>query len=93
MRIGDVKSFKRCYADDKGQFLKPLEEAAELMEAWKAWQKARHTTRASKRRDELMDEIADTIQACVNCAAALGVKDMGPYMRKCQRRNEIRERY
>lgn len=30
MRIGDVKPFKYVYADDRQQFARPLEEAAEF---------------------------------------------------------------
>lgn len=95
MKVGDVATFKHVYANDKGQFTKPLEEAAELMEAWKRWQKAagKHSTSASRRKDELLDEIADTIQAACNCAASLGVVDMGPYMRRCKRRNMNRGSY
>ena len=95
MKVGDVATFRRVYADDKGQFMKPLEEAAELMEAWKRWQKAacKHSTSAARRKDELLDEIADTIQAACNAAAALGVVDMTPYMRRCKRRNMNRGRY
>lgn len=95
MRIGNVLEFSRVYADDKGQALKPLEEAAEVLEAWKAWRKAsdKHSTSRAKRRRELEDEIADCIQACVNLAAALGIKDLGPAMRRCEVRNRQRGRY
>ena len=94
MKIGDVLEFRCVYADDKAQALKPLEEASEVLEAWKAWQKQlKHPNRAAKRRWELEDEIADCIQACVNLAAALGIKDMGPAMRRCEARNRQRGRY
>lgn len=95
MRIGNVLEFRHVYADDKGQALKPLEEAAEVLEAWKAWQRTsnRHSTSRMKRRQELEDEIADCIQACANLAAALGIKDLGPAMRRCEVRNRQRGRY
>lgn len=94
MKIGNVLEFKCVYADDKGQALKPLEEASEVLEAWKAWRKSIKSKKYSpKRRQELEDEIADCIQACVNLAAALGIKDLGPAMRRCEVRNRQRGRY
>ena len=50
MKVGDVLEFKRIYADDKNQALKPLEEASEVLEAWKAWRKASLKHSASKMR-------------------------------------------
>ena len=44
-------------------------------------------------REAVMDEIADTIQACCNLAAALGVEDMTPYLARCEERNRKRGRY
>lgn len=41
----------------------------------------------------LMDEIADTIQACCNLAASLGVTDLTPYLARCEERNRRRGRY
>lgn len=94
MKIGNVLEFKRVYADDKGQALKPLEEASEVLEVWKAWRKSIKSKKYSpKRRQELEDKIADCIQACVNLAAALGIKDLGPAMRRCALRNKRRGRY
>lgn len=46
----------------------------------------------SSHRD-LMDEIADTIQACCNLAAALGVTDLTPFLARCEERNRGRGRY
>ena len=43
--------------------------------------------------DDLMDEIADTIQACCNLAAALGVTDMTQHLARCEVRNRSRGRY
>lgn len=94
MKIGDVREFKRIYADDKGLALKPLEEASEVLEAWKSWRKLLGSKKYSpKRRQELEDEIADCIQACANLAASLGIKDMGPAIRRCESRNQKRGRY
>lgn len=94
MVIGDVRPFRYTYSDDKRQFLKPLEEAAEVFGAWQYWVNHRHSTKLGQNaRDKLLDEVADCIQACVNCADALGVEDMGKYMEACERRNKQRGRY
>ena len=87
--------FKRIYANDKNPALKPLEEASEVLEAWKAWRKAslKHSASKMRRRRELEDEIADCIQACVNLAAAFGIDDLGPAMRRCELRNRQKGRY
>lgn len=37
--------------------------------------------------------LADTIQACCNLAASLGVTDMTPYLAACEERNRKRGRY
>lgn len=94
VKIGDVRPFKYTYADDKGQFLKPLEEAAELFGAWQDWVRKRASPRySSKARDEMLDEAADVIQAVANCAASVGVDDMSDLMRRCELRNARRGRY
>lgn len=94
MLIGEVRSFKYVYADDKWQFLKPLEEAAELFAAWQNWVHKRSSPRyATKARGEMLDEAADVIQAVVNCVAATGIDDMSELMARCERRNAQRGRY
>lgn len=92
--IGDVKHFKHVYADDKPQFTKPLEEAAELFTAWLFWVQRRGSQRYSaKARDKMLDKAADVIQAVVNCVASVGVDDMSELMRRCEKRNNARGRY
>lgn len=94
MIVGNVKPFKYVYADDKSQFLKPLEEAAELFGAWQHWMQKRASPRYSaKARDDILDEAADVIQAVVNCVAAVGIDDMSGLMRRCELRNARRGRY
>ncbi len=44
-------------------------------------------------KHDLLDEIADTIQASCNLAAALGVTDLTPYLARCEERNRHRGRY
>lgn len=41
----------------------------------------------------ISDELADTITACCNLAAALGVTDLTPYLARCEERNRERGRY
>lgn len=94
VQIGEVKHFKYVYADDKPQFTKPLEEAAELFTAWQFWVQRRGNQRYSaKARDKMLDKAADVIQAVVNCVAAVGVDDMSELMRRCEKRNNMKGRY
>lgn len=94
MRIGDVKSFKYVYADDRQQFTKPLEEASEFFVAWHFWIQRRDNQRYStKARDKMLDKAADVIQAVVNCVASVGIDDMSELMRRCEKRNTKRGRY
>lgn len=81
MRIGDVKPFKYVYADDRQQFARPLEEAAEFFVAWRFWIQRRDNQRYSaKARDKMLDKAADVIQAVVNCVASIGIDDMSELM-------------
>lgn len=94
MLIGEVRPFKYVYADDKRQFTKPLEEAAELFAAWQNWVQKRAAPRyRAQARDEMLDDAADVIQAVVNCVASVGVEDMSELMRRCEQRNARRGRY
>ena len=88
IKLGTVHAFPRV-APDKAQALKVVEEAAEAFSAWEGWQ----TVEDEGVRGMLLDEIADTIQACCNLAAALGAEDMTPYLARCEERNRERGRY
>lgn len=98
--IPTIKAF--CNLEPKAQALKPLEEAAEVFGAWQDIDRmsamfvnvdvmSSETICALER--DLMDEIADCIQACANLAAMVGVSDMTPYMERCEQRNRERGRY
>lgn len=84
---------------DKEMALKPLEEAAEIYAAWQncspnalvGWCSFNGSELAA--RQELFNEVADCIQACVNLAHALGCEDLTPYMEACYERNLRRGRY
>lgn len=94
MQIGDVKPFKYVYADDRQQFTRPLEEAAEFFTAWHFWIQRRDNQRYStKARDKMLDKAADVIQAVANCVASVGIDDMSELMRRCEKRNTKRGRY
>lgn len=72
-----------------------MEEAAEVFGAWQLFEKHKlpeedMVTRVLAKR--LLDECADVIQAVCNLAAALGVTDMEPYMKDCEKRNRERGR-
>lgn len=75
---------------DKAQALKPLEEAAEV---FGEWQICGGYLEEQSAVDCIMGEIADTIQACCNLAASLGVTDLTPYLARCEEKNRKRGRY
>lgn len=94
MLVGDVKPFKYVYADDRRQFSRPLEEAAEFFAAWRFWIQRRDNQRYSaKAREKMLDKAADVVQAVVNCVASAGVDDMSGLMARCEKRNTRRGRY
>lgn len=62
-------------SDNKGQALKPLEEAAEIFGAWQELDSMRDSPFPSAwrdMRDNLIDECMDTVQATANLLAAIG---------------------
>lgn len=100
VQMGSVRRFDSV-EPDKAQALKVLEEAAEVVEAWKDFDEVREgETRGYGEphdwtyvaRDDLLDECADVIQATLNLVAALGVEDFRPLMKECERRNRERGR-
>lgn len=98
IKLGGVRAFPGA-VPDKAQALKVLEEAAEVVEAFKRADPgdvlpvARQFPDCNKRILPLVDEIADTVTACCNLAAALGVTDLTPYLAACEERNRERGRY
>lgn len=98
IKLGAVRAFPGA-VPDKAQALKVLEEAAEVVEAFKRADPgdvlpvARQFPDCNKRILPLVDEIADTVQACCNLAAALGVTDLTPHLAACEERNRERGRY
>lgn len=91
IKLGNVKPFPNA-APTKAQALKVLEEAAEVVEAFKQ-RDPRDETHIGYATVNVLDEIADTIQASCNLAAALGVTDLTPYLARCEERNRKRGRY
>ena len=91
MKLGNVLPFPNA-KPDKPQALKVLEEAAEVVEAFKQ-RDPRDETHIGYATANVLDEIADTIQASCNLAAALGVTDLTPYLARCEERNRKRGRY
>lgn len=93
VRLGSVRVFDDV-EPDKAQALKALEEAAEVFGAWQSWDlwKGERDGVTVDARHVLLDEVADTIQACCNLAAALGEHDMTGAMRDCRERNRERGR-
>lgn len=87
VEIGTVTTFPHPKAD-KAQVVKIGEECMEVFSAWEDWQ----STLDEELLPFLVDEIADTIQACANLAAAIGVDDMSGAMAACEARNRERGR-
>lgn len=95
IKLGAVRAFPRV-EPTKEQALKVLEEAAEVFGAWQVlWDAVEGASekRVHAARESLFAEIADTIQACCNLAAALGVTDLTPYLAACEERNRKRGCY
>lgn len=91
IKLGNVKPFPNA-APTKAQALKVLEEAAEVVEAFKQ-RDPRDVSHIGYATANVLDEIADTIQASCNLAASLGVTDLTPYLARCEERNRRRGRY
>lgn len=93
VKLGHVRAFPGVQPT-KAQALKPLEEASEVREAWALLDGMLSIgLDGEHEREMLLDEIADTITACCNLAAALGVTDMTPHLARCEERNRERGRY
>lgn len=102
VKLASVRTFPNA-APTKAQALKVLEEASETVEAFKKWLLADGFQKfnaeevpadwADEELNDLVDEIADTIQASCNLAAAMGVTDLTPYLARCEERNRRRGRY
>lgn len=91
IKLGGVRAFPNV-RPDKAQALKVLEEAAEVFGAWQVYD-SDDATHIGYNASVTLDEIADTIQASCNLAAALGVTDLTPYLARCEERNRERGRY
>lgn len=100
VQMGSVRRFDHV-APDKEHALKVLEEAAEVVGAWKDFDEVREDEIRGYgephdwtyvARNDLLDECADVIQATLNLVAAYGVEDFRPWMDACERRNRERGR-
>ena len=101
VKLTNVRTFPNA-APTKAQALKVLEEAAEVFGAWQEWDRF-HITHpvfdhpkamtAKAMKESIIAECCDTIQACCNLAASLGVTDLTPYLARCEERNRKRGRY
>ena len=93
VQMGSVRRFDDVDTD-KAQAVKVLEEAAEVVEAWKQWRATTGWAPGGHEdcRGALLDECPDLIQATLNLVAALGVEVFRPYLKACERRNRERGR-
>lgn len=89
-----VVTFKNVNVD-KEQAMKIVEEACEVHSAFERYRIAEVTDsfiEMEEARMDMVEEIADVMQACSNMLAALDVSDMRDEMRKCAERNRARGR-
>ena len=99
VQIGTVQTFKDVKAD-KEQAIKILEEAGEVVDAFKAYREAALTDwtepdNVNEYRmacDHLIDECADVLQATCNLLSALNVVDITKWIERCKAKNERRGR-
>lgn len=87
INVGEVAVFDHV-EPNKEQALKPLEEAAEVFGAWQKWNETKRPADTTR----IFEEIADTVQACVNLAASVGAKDLTYAIENCKKRNIKRGR-
>ena len=100
--IGKVDTFPNVQPT-KQQAVKVLEEASEVLEAWKDWDECSAGYKYCPDcvlRDKpcaqiqyVIDESADVIQAVCNLLDALHVDDMREAMQECKERNVKRGRF
>ena len=97
--IGQVPTFEYVSAD-KQQALKVLEEASEVVDAYKAyyetcttdWTDPYNVNQYRNTREHLVDECADVLQATCNLLSSLNVVDMTKWIERCKAKNERRGR-
>ena len=99
VHIGDVPTFKHV-ANEKEQAIKILEEAGEVVDAFKAYREAALTDWTEPDNmneyrmacDHLINECADVLQATCNLLSALNVVDTTKWIERCKAKNERRGR-
>lgn len=91
VKLTNVRAFPGVQPT-KEQTVKVLEEAAEVFGAWQVRDVVDEGD-IGRSTAYVLDEIADTITACCNLAASLGVTDLTPYLARCEERNRRRGRY
>ena len=100
VKVGSVAVFPDAKAD-KDQARKILEEAAEAFGAWQRYASDVETgegmgfprhARVTGSFDDLADELADVVTACMNMACAIGIVDFTARMEECAKRNRARGR-
>lgn len=89
VNVGRVEVFPDAKAD-KEQGRKILEEAADV-ETGEAMGYPRHA-RVTGSFDDLADELADVVMACMNMARGMGIVDFSARMEECAKRNRARGR-
>ena len=72
--------------DGKAIFAKGLEEAGEVLEAWKAVRDSKDSFKKNKAIEHLKTEVADLLMCAADCCAAMGIYDATSIIRDCEQR-------
>lgn len=94
MELGTVPVFDEgAISDSKEQAVKVLEEAYEVLEAWKGYDEDRRVSEELGFTAGILlaDELADVVQAACNLAFVCGI-DMRAALDRCEQRNMVRGR-
>ena len=78
--------------DGKAIFAKGLEEAGEVLEAWKAVRDSKDSFKKNKASEHLKTEVADLFMCAADCCAAMGIYDATSIIRDCEQRQIERGR-
>lgn len=93
--VGSIQPLdKTPFNGDEGKavFAKGLEEAGEVLEAWKEVRDAPTPFQRRVAREHLKAEVADLFMCAVDCCSAMGINDATSMIHACERRQMGRGR-
>ncbi len=80
--------YDKSFEADKGKavFIKWLDEAGEVLEAWKAVRDTKDSFKKNKVREHLKTKVADLPMHAVDCCVAMGINYATSIIRDCEQR-------